>query len=63
MSQKAYLRATGLIFLLIAVLHLLRLVFGWETSFEGRAVPQWLSVIALIVAGYLAYEGLKLSRR
>ena len=63
MSQKAYLKSAGLIFLLIAVLHLLRLVFGWEAVFEGWNVPQWLSVVALIVAGYLAYEGFRLSKR
>jgi uncharacterized membrane protein len=63
MSQKAYLKSAGLIFLLIAVLHLLRLVFGWEAVFEGWNVPQWLSVVALIVAGYLAYEGFRLSQR
>jgi hypothetical protein len=63
MSQTAYLKSAGLIFLLIAVLHLLRLVFGWEAVFEGWSVPQWLSAVALVVAGYLAYEGLRLSRR
>jgi hypothetical protein len=63
MSQKAYFKSAGLIFLLIAVLHLLRLVFGWEAVFEGWNVPQWLSAAALVVAGYLAYEGLRLSRR
>jgi len=63
MSQKAYLKAAASIFLLIAILHLLRLIFGWEAVFEGWSVPQWLSVVALIVAGYLAYEGFRLSRK
>jgi hypothetical protein len=63
MSQRAYIKTAGWIFLLIAVLHLLRLVFGWEAVFEGWIVPQWVSAAALVVAGYLAYEGLRLSRR
>ena len=63
MSQKTYLKAAGSIFLVIAVLHLLRLVLGWTAVFEGWSVPQWLSVVALIVAGYLAYEGFRLSRK
>jgi hypothetical protein len=63
MSQKTYLKAAGLIFLLIAALHLLRLVFGWEAVFEGWIVPQWVSAVALAVVGYLAYEGFRLSRR
>ena len=61
MSQKAYLKTAAFIFLVIAALHLLRLVFGWEAVFEGWAVPQWVSVAALAVSGYLAYEGFKLS--
>jgi uncharacterized membrane protein len=63
MSHKAYLKTAAFIFLVIAALHLLRLVLGWQAVFEGWIVPQWLSVVALIVAGYLAYEGLRLSRR
>jgi len=61
MSQKAYLKTAGSIFLLITALHLLRLVFGWEVVFEGWVVPHWASVVALAVSGYLAYEGFKLS--
>jgi len=62
MSQKAYLKTAGSIFLLIAALHLLRLLLGWEAVFEGWVVPHWVSAVALAVSGYLAYEGFKLSR-
>jgi hypothetical protein len=62
MSQKTYLKTAGAIFLIIAVLHLLRLVLGWSTVFEGWSVPQWPSAVALVVAGYLAYEGFRLSK-
>ncbi|HEY2989335.1 MAG TPA: hypothetical protein VGL11_16505 [Candidatus Binatia bacterium] len=61
MSRTTYLKTAAAIFLLIAVLHLLRLVFGWEAVFEGWAVPHWVSAVALVVAGYLAYEGFRLS--
>ncbi len=63
MSHKAYLKTAAFIFLVIAALHLLRLVLGWQAVFEGWSVPQWVSAVALAVAGYLAYEGLRLSRR
>ncbi|HEY3306755.1 MAG TPA: hypothetical protein VGL70_24810 [Candidatus Binatia bacterium] len=62
MSRKAYLKTAGVIFLTIAALHLLRLLLGWEAVFEGWVVPHWVSVVALVVSGYLAYEGFKLSR-
>jgi hypothetical protein len=61
MSTKAYLKTAGGIFLIIAALHLLRLVLGWSAVFEGWIVPHWLSAVAFAVAAYLAYEGFKLS--
>jgi uncharacterized membrane protein len=63
MSQTAYLKAAAFIFLVIAALHLLRLVLGWQAVFEGWIVPQWVSAVALAVVGYLAYEGFRLSKR
>jgi hypothetical protein len=39
---------------LIALLQLLRFVFGWEVSVNGLAVPVWASAIAFAVAAGLA---------
>ena len=63
MTPRTYALTTGLIFLVIALLHLARLIFGWEAIIGGWAVPTWISVIALLVAAYLGYEGLKLRRK
>ena len=63
MRQKTFLPVVGLIFLLIAVIHVLRLAFKWEAVLNGWAVPMWVSAVALLIAAYLAFEGLKLSRR
>ena len=62
MSLKLYLKTAGTLFLIIAVLHLLRLVLGWSAVMEGWSVPLWLSAVALAVAGYLGYEGFRLSK-
>ena len=48
-SQKAALNAAGIVFLVIAVLHLLRVIFKWEAIIIGSAVPVWVSIIAFIV--------------
>ncbi len=32
MSYRSYALATGVIFLVIAVLHLLRVIFGWDAT-------------------------------
>jgi hypothetical protein len=63
MSQKTFSLVAGLIFLLIAVMHVLRLAFRWEVVLNGWVVPMWVSAVALLIAAYLAFEGLNLSRR
>ena len=62
MSQKTFCLVAGSIFGAIAVLHLLRLVFGWAAQIGGWVVPGWISIVALLVAGILAYEGLRLGK-
>ena len=43
------------IFILIAVVHLLRLVYGWEATVNNLVIPMWVSVVGLLIAGTLAY--------
>ncbi|MES2018288.1 MAG: hypothetical protein V4484_17505 [Pseudomonadota bacterium] len=40
---------------LIAVAHLLRLVFSWDIAVAGFVIPVWTSAAGLVVAGGLAY--------
>ena len=63
MSRKTFLLTVAAFFSLIGLLHLLRLVFGWEANIGGLIVPMWASWVAILVAGYLAYEGLRLGKR
>lgn len=62
MTRKLYLCFAGTIFGLIAILHVLRLLFGWSAVIGGYTVPMWPSFVGLLVAGFLAYEGFRLSR-
>jgi hypothetical protein len=61
MSRRAYLLVTAIIFSLVALLHLARIVFGWSAVIGGWSVPMWLSWIALVVTGVLAYFGFSLA--
>lgn len=62
LNQKTYLQVSGLLFTVAAVVHLLRAVLGWEASIAGWMIPGWLSWIAVVVAGYLAYSAYKLMK-
>ena len=46
----------AVVFGLIALLHLLRSIFNWQASIAGLNVPVWLSYIAVVVLGYLAWH-------
>lgn len=61
MKQQTFALVAGIIFLIIALLHLARLIYGWDAVINGAAIPLWGSIVAVAVAGYLALQGLKLS--
>ena len=61
MPRRAYLLVTAVIFSLIALLDLVRIIFGWSAMLDSWSVPMWLSWVALIVTGALAYFGFSLA--
>jgi hypothetical protein len=63
MSRRAYLLATAIVFLLVALLHLARIVFGWSAVIGGWSVPMWMSWVALVVSGALTCFGFSLARQ
>ena len=63
MQEKTYLLTVGIIFSVIAVLHLLRIIGGWGVSMGDWDVPYWVSWVALIVAGYLGYTGFNFGKK
>ena len=52
--RKPFTSIAALIFALVALVHLLRLIFGWVITFVGADVPMWLSVVGLLVFGVFA---------
>ena len=63
MDKKAYNTLTAVLFLVIAVTHLLRIIFGWSAQIGGLDIPVWVSWLALVVSGGLAYFGFRQSIR
>ncbi len=55
MTQRTFNRMAGSIFLIVALLHLLRLVFHWEAVIGGWRVPVGLSWAAICLSGTLSY--------
>jgi uncharacterized membrane protein YozB (DUF420 family) len=63
MKQGAFLVVTSLIFALIALLHALRLFYGWKVTMGEWTVPVWVSAVGFLIAGYLAIQGLLFKRK
>lgn len=63
MSQRAFSITAAVVFLLIAIGHLLRVVFGASFIVQGIAVPMWASAVAVFFMGFLAYEGFHVARK
>jgi hypothetical protein len=52
--RRPFTLLAALIFAVIALIHLLRLIFGWVVTIVGADVPMWGSVVALVISGILA---------
>lgn len=44
-----------IVFVIVAIAHLWRLVTGAEVTLNGATVPQWVSVVGVVLPGLIAY--------
>ncbi|MBI2635180.1 MAG: hypothetical protein HYW79_01395 [Parcubacteria group bacterium] len=63
MKTKTYFITVLTVFVVVASVHFLRIVFGWSARIGARDVPMWVSWLAVIIAGTLAYHGFRLQKR
>jgi len=63
MKQGAFLLVTSSIFALIALVHALRLFYGWKVTIGDWAVPVWVSALGFLIAVYLACQGFVFKRK
>ncbi|MBI2123841.1 MAG: hypothetical protein HYU04_01210 [Candidatus Wildermuthbacteria bacterium] len=59
MNQKTFSLVAGTIFLIIGVLHVARIIFGWEAVIGGWQVPMQLSWVAAVAGLYLGFQGVR----
>ena len=52
--NKPFTIAAVVIFAIVALMHVLRLLLGWDATIAGTGIPMWVSVAALVIAGGLA---------
>lgn len=54
-SERTLLNATGIIFLIVALVHFIRITFGLQIFLGTFMIPFWFSWIGIIITGYLSY--------
>jgi hypothetical protein len=62
-SRRNYSLIAGLLFALVALVHLWRIATAADITVDGALVPMWVSWFGLVVTGILAYFGLHYGRR
>ncbi len=62
-ESRVYLFVSGLMFAVIALLHLLRLVNGWQLELGPWSLPMWVSWGGAIGPGLLSAWGFRLATR
>lgn len=62
MQQPMFNRVAATLFGLIALFHLVRILYGWEATIAGRLVPMWISWTGLVIAAYLGYSAFQLRK-
>jgi len=55
MKLKTFLLITSLFFLLIGVLHLLRILLNWDLIIGNYSLPVWMSVVAFFALFFLSF--------
>jgi hypothetical protein len=54
-SERTLLMLSGILFLIVALLHLARLAFGLDLALGTFEIPLWLSWVGVVITGYLSY--------
>lgn len=63
MSKQTYYYVVSGIFLILAVLHLVRILNEWEAAIGGVPIPLWASWVSVLLAGYLAVRGFQFGQK
>ena len=62
MNQSLYIRLSGVVFFVVAALHLLRFILRVEVLLGQWPVPLGVSLVPVVGAGYLAYCAFRLAK-
>lgn len=62
MEHRKYCVVSGVLFSLVALVHLLRIVYGMSVQVDQFMVPMLVSWVGFIATGFLAVWAFRISR-
>ncbi|HEU5482495.1 MAG TPA: hypothetical protein VFU80_05330 [Sphingomicrobium sp.] len=63
MGNKPFTTIAAIIFLIMALVHVLRLVKHFEIMVGSHSVPMWGSIVAIVITGLLSWGLFREARR
>lgn len=63
MIKNNFVSVVSAVFLIIGVIHVLRIFGGWEAQIGSSVVPMWISYVAVVIAFYLSFQGFRLAKK
>ena len=63
MTKNNVVSVASFIFLVVGVLHVLRLLIGLEIQIGSLINPMWTSWVALVLVAYLTFQGFRLAKK
>ncbi len=63
MKEKKFILVASIFFTILAVVHLLRMVYGWQVAIASQEIPLWVSGIGIVITGIFALVGFSLVKK
>lgn len=55
---RRYYMIVSTLFLIVALLHFVRAINGWDLVLNGYVIPVWISWVVVVLLSYLVVRGL-----
>ena len=56
-NKKRYYAIVSTLFLIVSLLHFVRIINGWDLILGDHVIPVWMSWVVVVLLGYLAGRG------
>ena len=63
MLARQYLLVSGVVFALVALAHVVRVIYALPVTVDSYSLPMWVSYLGTLVPAFLAFSAFRLAFR